>query len=189
MSLLFLRTWFKQAKTVGSVWPTSPHMAKRIASAINTQSGLPVLELGPGTGSITQAILATGLKPEKLFAVEYTQEFVELLKSKFPEINLIHGDAFNLNEALGSKNQTIFDCVISGLPLLNFPVATRIAFVEDALKRVPAGRPLIQFCYGPFPPVAAKLGHFTVERYDNVLRNLPPAQLWIYLRKLDNEAS
>ena len=183
MSQIFLRTWLKKSKTVGSVWPTSSYMAKRMASVINIQSGLPVLELGPGTGAITQAILDAGLKPEKLFAIEYTREFVDLIQPRFPKINLIHGDAFNLKQTLGKKNQTVFDCAISSLPLLNFPHATRTAFVEDVLGRIPAGRPLIQFSYGPFPPIAAVLGHFTVERYDYVLRNLPQAQLWVYRRK------
>lgn len=183
MSHLFLQTWIKKSKTVGSVWPTGSHMAKRMASVINIKSGLPVLELGPGTGSITKAILKTGLPSEKLFAVEYTPEFVAQLHVKFPKINLIHGDAFDLTKSLGSKNHQVFDCAISALPLLNFPLATRTAFIEDVLGRLPAGRPLIQFSYGPFAPVAAKLGYFTVERYDYVLRNLPPAQLWIYRRK------
>ncbi len=183
MSHLFLQTWMKKSKTVGSVWPTSSHMAKRMASVINVKSGLPVLELGPGTGAITKEILKTGLLAENLFAVEYTQEFVERLQVKFPGIHLIHGDAFDLTKSLGVKNHQVFDCAISALPLLNFPIATRVAFIEDVLGRLPAGRPLIQFCYGPFAPVPAKLGYFTVERYDYVLRNLPPAQLWIYRRK------
>ena len=173
----------KKSKTVGSVWPTSSHMAKRMASVINVHSGLPVLELGPGTGSITKAILQTGLLPTKLFAVEYTQEFVERLEAKFPEINVVHGDAFDLEKSLGVQNRTVFDCAISALPLLNFPLATRTSFVEDVLTRIPIGRPLIQFSYGPFAPVAEKSGHFTIERYDIILRNIPPAQLWIYRRK------
>jgi phosphatidylethanolamine/phosphatidyl-N-methylethanolamine N-methyltransferase len=183
MSLMFLQTWMKKSKTVGSIWPTSSLMAKRMASVINVGSGLPVLELGPGTGAITEAILATGLKPEKLFAVEYTKVFVDLLQLKFPEINLLHGDAFDLNKTLGNENQILFDCAISGLPLLNFPAAARIAFVEDILNRIPVGRPLVQFSYGPFAPISEKSGHFTVERFDITLRNIPPAQVWLYRRK------
>lgn len=183
MSLMFVQAWMEKSKTVGSIWPTSSRMAKRMASVIDVQSGLPVLELGPGTGAITRAILATGLKPEKLFAVEYTQDFVDLLQTKFLGINLINGDAFDLGKSLGRNNQTVFDCAISGLPLLNFPPATRAAFVEDVLSRIPVGRPLVQFSYGPFAPIAEKTGQFSVERYDVFLRNIPPAQVWIYRRK------
>jgi phosphatidylethanolamine/phosphatidyl-N-methylethanolamine N-methyltransferase len=179
----FLKSWLREPKTVGSVWPTSNHMARRMASVINVDSGLPVLEIGPGTGTITSAILNTGLPAEKLFAVEFTQDFVDQLHIKFPNINVIQGDAYALDLTLGRHNKTKFDCAISALPLLYVPMATRVAFVEDVLTRLPLGRPLIQFSYGAFAPVLEKLGSFSVERYDYILKNFPPAQLWIYRRK------
>ncbi len=178
----FLKAWFKKPQMVGSVWPTGAPMARRMASVIDVKSGLPVLEIGPGTGTITKAILETGIAPGKVFTVEYSQEFVDRLRIKYPAINIVQGDAFDLNQTLAGKNQTKFDCAISALPLLNFPLETRIAFIEDVLARIPAGRPLIQFSYGHKAPVAAKSGSFTLERYDFVLRNIPPAQLWIYRR-------
>jgi phosphatidylethanolamine/phosphatidyl-N-methylethanolamine N-methyltransferase len=183
MSLMFVQTWMGKSRTVGSVWPTSSRMAKKMASVINLNSELPVLELGPGTGAITQAILATGLNPEKLYAIEYTQDFFNMLRTKFPKIKLIKGDAFDLDKSLGNENQISFDCAISSLPLLNFPATTRIAFIEDVLSRLPLGRPLVQFSYGPFAPVAEKTGHFTVKRFDIFFRNIPPAQVWIYRRE------
>lgn len=178
--LKFLKTWMKEPKTVGSVWPTSPYMAGRMASVIDIKSGLPVLELGAGVGTITKAILDKGLPPEKLFSVEYTDDFVNILRGRFPKINVVHGDAYALGNTLGTNKNLIFDCAVSGLPLLNMPKATRLAFVKDVLRRLPKGRPLIQFSYGPFPPVPALAGSFTTERYDFVLRNLPPGQLWVY---------
>lgn len=178
----FLRAWLNGPQTVGSIWPTGAPMAKRMASVIDVKSGLPVLEIGPGTGTITKAILDTGIAPSKVFAVEYSQEFVDKLRVKFPAINIVQGDAFSLNETLADANQTKFDCAISALPLLNFPPEARIAFIDDVLNRIPPGRPLIQFSYGPKAPVAAKSGKFCLERYDFVLRNIPPAQLWIYRR-------
>lgn len=178
----FLRSWLKKPKTIGSIWPTSAYMARRMASVIDISSGLPVLEIGPGVGTITKAILEAGLAPGKLYAVEYTEEFIVRLHTSFPTIKLIHGDAYALEQTLGTDNKTEFDCVISSLPLLNVSMKTRIAYVEDALKRIPMGRPLIQFSYGAFAPVPEKLGSFTVERYDFVLQNIPPAQLWIYRR-------
>lgn len=176
----FLRAWLNGPQTVGSVWPTGAPMARRMASVIDVKSGLPVLEIGPGTGTITNAILDTGIAADKVFAVEYSQDFVDRLRVKFPAIHVIQGDAFNLTKTLGNNNQAKFDCAISALPLLNFPPEMRIAFVVDVLTRIPNGRPLIQFSYGPKAPVAAKSGSFTLERYDFVLRNIPPAQLWIY---------
>ncbi len=73
-----------------------------MASVIDTKSGLPVLELGPGTGVITKAILAQGVKPADLYSVEYSPDFVEHLDRTFPDVNIIQGDVFDLDSALGT---------------------------------------------------------------------------------------
>lgn len=178
-----LRFWHglrHQPKTVGAVWPTGQIMARRMASIADPDSNLPVLELGPGTGVITKAILERGIKPEKLYAVEYSHAFAAELHLRYPHVRVIEGDAFNLDETLGDVSTATFDCAVSALPLLNFPVALREHFIKDVLGRLSPGRPMIQFSYGPFAPVPAKKGQWTVKRYDFVLRNIPPARLWLY---------
>jgi phosphatidylethanolamine/phosphatidyl-N-methylethanolamine N-methyltransferase len=180
-----LRFWSglrDQPKAVGAVWPTGQIMARRMASVTDPKSSLPVLELGPGTGVITRAILGHGIKPQQLYAVEYSHAFVSELKIRFPHVHVIEGDAFNLDETLGRASNLTFDCAISALPLLNFPTALREHFINDVLSRLSPGRPMIQFSYGPFAPVPPKKGLWTVERYDFVLRNIPPARLWLYRR-------
>ncbi len=178
----FLKAWLRQPKSVGSVWPTSAPMARKMAGVIDLSSGLPVLELGPGTGTITKAILAAGLAPERLWSLEYSHEFAKNLKAKFPSIHVIEGDAFELAASLGAGSPSEFDSAISALPLLNFPLPARIAFVNGVLDLLPGGRPLIQFSYGPKSPVPPGSGRFNVRRAGMVLRNIPPAQLWVFSR-------
>lgn len=181
--LRFFRGWLDRPKTTGSIMPTSWTMAKRMASVANPDSPLPVLELGPGTGVITRAILAQGIAPQRLVSLEYSIEFFDQLRQEMPDVNFINGDAFDLNRSLGVYADAQFDCVISALPLLNFPVPSRIALMEDLLRRVPAGRPVIQFSYGLNPSVPRGGGNYTVDRYDVVYRNVPPARLWVYRSK------
>ncbi len=168
----FFKGWIDGPKAVGA--------ARRMASVIDTGSGLPVLELGPGTGVITKAILKQGVKPADLYSIEYSQDFVDHLNTIFPEVNIIQGDAFDLDSALGEKKDQKFDCIISAVPMLNFPMDRRIQLVESLLSRIPRGRPLMQITYGPLPPVPAGRGNYTVQHYDFVVRNVPPAQLWVY---------
>ena len=144
--------------------------------------GLPVLEVGPGTGVITRAILARGVKPENLYSVEYSDDFVRHLTAQFPGVNIIKGDAFDLDATLGDRRGMVFDSVVSGVPLLNFPVAQRIRYIEDLLGRIPPGRPIMQLTYGPLSPVPPGRGDYKVEHFDFVLRNIPPTQLWVYRR-------
>jgi phosphatidylethanolamine/phosphatidyl-N-methylethanolamine N-methyltransferase len=170
--LKFFKGWIDKPKAVGSIVPTSSIAARRMASVVDARSGLPVLEVGPGTGVVTRAILARGVRPENLYLVEYSPDFVGHLRSQFPGVNVIQGDAFDLDETLGEKRGMVFDSVVSGVPLLNFPVS----------QRVPTGRPIMQLTYGPLSPVPAGRGNYKVEHYDFVLRNIPPTQLWVYRR-------
>jgi phosphatidylethanolamine/phosphatidyl-N-methylethanolamine N-methyltransferase len=176
----FIKGMISTPKTVGAIMPTSARMAARMASIIDTGSGLPVLELGPGTGVITKAILAKGVKPENLVSVEYSSEFVRHLRGKYPGVNFINGDAFSLAETLENYRGQKFDCVISGIPLLNFPMHQRVKLVEDLLKLIPAGRPIVQFSYGPVSPVVARPDSYTIKHFDFIVRNIPPAQIWHY---------
>ena len=104
------------------------------------------------------------------------------LRRIYPGVNVIEGDAFDLDATLGDKRGMVFDCVVSGVPLLNFPVARRVAYLEDLLDRIPHGRPVMQLTYGPKSPVPPGRGDYTVEHFDFVLRNIPPTQLWVYRR-------
>lgn len=178
--LKFFKGWMDKPKAVGAIIPTSSVTATRMASVIDAQSGLPVLEVGPGTGVITKAILRHGVEPSSLYTVEYSHDFVMHLQRNYPDVNVIEGDAFNLDETLGDSRSMTFDSVISGVPLLNFPVARRVAYLEDLLSRIPHGRPVIQLTYGPKSPIPPGLGNYSVEHFDFVLRNIPPTQLWVY---------
>ena len=101
------------------------------------------------------------MKPEKLYLVEYSEDFVRHLAAQFPGVNIIEGDAFDLDRTLGDRRGMVFDSVVSGVPLLNFPVPQRVRYIEDLLDRIPPGRPIMQLTYGPKSPVPAGLGDYT----------------------------
>ncbi len=178
----FFRRWVGNPKATGSIVPTGTSLAKSMASNIRLDSGLPVLELGSGTGAITSAILKYGVKPEDLYALEFSKHFLQDLHRAFPDVNIIQGDAFDLKTALADVDVKKFDAIISALPLLNFPQSKRIALIESLLDWLPPGRPVVQFSYGPLSPVLANRGSYTVEHHDWVMRNVPPARVWLYKR-------
>jgi phosphatidylethanolamine/phosphatidyl-N-methylethanolamine N-methyltransferase len=178
----FFKGWLDGPKTVGTPFATSLYTGRAMAGVIDPGSGLPVLEVGPGTGTITREILARGVAPENLYAVEYSEDFAIGLRAAFPGLNVLQGDVFALDDLLGSGRGLVFDCVISAIPLLNFALARRVAYLEDMLNRIPPGRPVIQVTYSPVSPVPPRSGSFSVERADFILRNVPPAHLWTYRR-------
>ena len=178
----FFKGWMSNTRAVGAIIPTSSITARRMAGVVDPASGLPVLELGPGTGVITKAILETGLPPEKLFAVEFSTDFYNHLVARFSGVNFINGDAFDLDKTLGELSDTTFDSIVSAVPLLNFPMHRRVALIEDLLGRIPVGRPVVQISYGPLSPVVAMPDRYQISHLDFVVRNIPPAQLWTYRR-------
>lgn len=115
-------------------------------------------------------------------SVEYSRNFYDSLVQRFPGVDFRLGNAFALNEVLGERKGEQFDCVVSAVPLLSFPMEQRVALVEDLLARIPAGRPVIQITYGPLSPVIKMPDRYVVSHYDFVVRNIPPAQLWTYRR-------
>ena len=151
----FFKGWISNTRAVGSIIPTSSVTARRMASVIDPQSHRPVLELGPGTGAITKAILEAGMAPDKIVSVEYSTDFYNHLVERFEGVHFINGDAFDLDNTLGPLKDVQFDSVISAVPLLNFPMHRRVALIEDLLRRIPAGRPVVQISYGPVSPVTA----------------------------------
>ena len=180
----FVGAMISSPKTMGAVAPTSAELADLMAAQIDLSSGLPVLELGPGTGAITRAILERGLPPERLYCVEYDPRFCRALRERFPRIHVVQGDAFDLSNVLAESGAGPFDCVVSGLPLLNFDPRMRTKLLQDSLRLVAPGRPFVQFSYGVHAPVentGAGAG-VAVSRSPWVFRNLPPARVWTYTR-------
>ncbi|MDH6265280.1 phosphatidylethanolamine/phosphatidyl-N-methylethanolamine N-methyltransferase [Rhizobium sp. SG_E_25_P2] len=178
----FIKGMMSRPRTVGAIAPTSSRTARAMADVIDVSSRLPVLELGPGTGVITRAILQHGVEPSRIFSIEYSEDFLSHLRMKYPGVNFLHGDAFDVFNALPAHAGRQFDCVISGIPLLNFPMEARIQLIEDLLDLVPRGRPVVQFSYGPVSPVVAKPESYRIKHHHFIVRNLPPAQIWHYYR-------
>lgn len=180
----FFKTWIDKPKALGAVLPTSNATARRMASVIDLDNTDPVLELGPGTGVITKAILARNVEPEKLYSVEHTEAFLPQLRSQFPDVNIIYGDAFQLDEALPDMKGEKFDTIISAVPLLNFSVERRVGFLKSLFERLNPGRPVVQISYGAISPIPLEENTYSVEPLDWMLRNIPPARLWIFRKRL-----
>lgn len=175
----FLRGLMASPRGVASLTPSSPALARAIAEQIDPARPGIVLELGPGTGAVTEALIAHGIAPERITAIEYDSDFVKRVRARCRGVNVIEGDAFNLDEILGSPNGSALAGIVSGIPLLNYPVPSRRALIEDLLARLQPGAALVQYSYGLTPPMPAT-ERFTVERAAIVWANLPPARVWLY---------
>jgi phosphatidylethanolamine/phosphatidyl-N-methylethanolamine N-methyltransferase len=178
-NLRFLRALVARPRNIGAIAPSSRTLARAMAGQIDPTRSGPLLELGPGTGVITEALLERGIAPSRLTLMEYDPDMAAFLARRFADVAVIQGDAFDLGRTLAGRADEKFSAIVSGLPLLNFPMARRRQYMEGIGRRLLPGAPFVQFSYGVQPPVPPPPGH-CVTRAALVWANLPPARVWVY---------
>jgi phosphatidylethanolamine/phosphatidyl-N-methylethanolamine N-methyltransferase len=176
----FIRTWLENPLSTGAVMPSSKALARTMASYVNPDSTGPVIELGPGTGPVTEALVNRGVDPKRLVLVEFDADFARLLRSRYPAATVVQGDAYRLRRLLSETVREPAAAVVSGLPLVTKPLRTRLRLLSDALSLLATGGPFIQFTYAPVPPIPKGLSGIQAEASETIWLNLPPARVWVY---------
>jgi phosphatidylethanolamine/phosphatidyl-N-methylethanolamine N-methyltransferase len=176
----FLRSWIEKPLHVGAVMPSGKLLARTMAHYVDAQSSGPVVELGPGTGAITNALIEHGVDQKRLVLVEYNPSFCALLRDRYPQARVVQGDAYTLRETLWNVLSERADAVVSGLPLVTKPMLTRVRLVRDAFAALAPGAPFVQFTYSVVPPIPKSLPGVSTEASERIWMNLPPARVWVY---------
>lgn len=143
----FLRSWVQDPLAIGAVAPSGPKLARLMVTGL--YPGARVMELGAGTGTVTQAILERGVAASDLYLVERDERFARLLGRRFPGATLLQADATALDERAEELRGSI-DFVISGLPLVLFSSARKRRLLEQAFALLGGGGAYHQFTYGGF---------------------------------------
>ena len=117
----FLRSLIATRGLTGAVAPSGPGLARAMAAAADPQAPGLVVELGPGTGPVTGALIERGFDRRRLVLVEFDPRFCAMLQSRFESVRVIQGDAYDLPRTLGELAGSPIAAVVSSLPLLNQP--------------------------------------------------------------------
>ncbi len=182
---LFLSRWLRNPLRTGSVVPSGRPLAEALARQIDGRTEGMVVELGAGTGIVTEAIIDSGVRPERMLVVEYDSRMAEHLRRRLRGIRVVEGNASRLGEIAREASITRVAAVVSSLPFLFMNVRQQCAILRSAFRLMANEGPFVQFTYGPFPPVSElivrrlKLG---TSQADYVWLNLPPAAIWRYER-------
>jgi phosphatidylethanolamine/phosphatidyl-N-methylethanolamine N-methyltransferase len=176
----FLRSWIEKPLHMGAVMPSGRLLARTMAQYVKIDSDDPVIELGPGTGAITSALLHRGVDQKRLVLVEYNSGFCALLRDRYPQAKVVHGDAYTLRDTLWNVLSAPASAVVSGLPLVTKPMSTRLKLIRDAFAALAPGAPFVQFTYSVAPPIPKSLPGVSTEASERIWMNLPPARVWVY---------
>jgi phosphatidylethanolamine/phosphatidyl-N-methylethanolamine N-methyltransferase len=179
----FLRSWIERPLVTGAVTPSSKMLARTMASYVDPRVPGPVIELGPGTGPVTDALIRRGIAQDRLVLVEYNPEFCKLLTRRFPKATIIQGDAYDIRETLDGIVTEPGAAVISSLPLFTKPVPLRLDLLNAVHDLAHAEAPFVQFTYAVVPPIPKNPRRYTATASNRVWLNLPPARVWVYRQK------
>lgn len=182
--MLFLRSWISNPLRVGACTSSSRSLGRVITQEISPASA-PVIELGPGTGVFTRALLDRGLSPNSLVLLESGAEFAAILRKRFPGVKVVIGDASRLGRC-DLPMDGLAGAVVSGLPLLSMKPRQVMGTLRGAFARLRPGGCFYQFTYAPYCPVPRpmldRLG-LKAERIGGTARNLPPASVYRISRR------
>jgi phosphatidylethanolamine/phosphatidyl-N-methylethanolamine N-methyltransferase len=178
----FIRTWIEKPLSLGAVTPSSRALARTMAAYVDPRQPGPIIELGPGTGPVTEALVAQGIAPSRLVLVEFDPTFCRLLRARYPAATIVQGDAYNLKRLVAGVTRQPAAGVVSGLPLFTKPLRMRLRLLFEAFALMSPGSPFVQFTYNAVPPLPKRLDRVSAEASERVWMNIPPARVWVYRR-------
>lgn len=176
----FLRTWIEKPLATGAVMPSGRVLARTMARYVDPDATGPVIELGPGTGPVTEALVKRGVDPARLILVEFNPEFCRMLRTRYPAATVVQGDAYRLRRLLETIVRDPAAAVVSGLPLVTKPLRTRLRLIADAMTLLAPAAPFVQFTYAMVPPIPKDYSGLRAEASELIWMNFPPARVWIY---------
>ncbi|QPC91331.1 class I SAM-dependent methyltransferase [Mesorhizobium sp. INR15] len=182
--LPFFLAWIRNPRRIAAVTPSGARVAALMTQEINAQTG-PVIELGPGTGSFTYSILDRGVSENNLTLVEFSADFVQLLRKRFPQARVLRMDAARIGDLSLFENAPV-GSVVSGLGFRSMPPHQVAAILGGAFKYLRSDGAFYQITYGPRCPVPAsvldQLG-LHAAHIGRTIWNLPPASVYRISRR------
>ena len=174
---LFALGLLRDPASVGAIWPSSSRLARSVASRVPRHGDGLVVELGGGTGTVTDALLQRGIAPRRLMVIECSPVFARHLRMRFPEVTILQGDAADLGELLPSGSQV--DAIVSSLPLRSLPARDVAAIVGQWYGLIGDGGIVVQFTYDLRGTETLTPSGFLKRASEIVWANLPPARVLV----------
>jgi phospholipid N-methyltransferase len=182
-NIQFLQAFIKNPLKVGAITPSSPELALKMVEGIKPDENNIVLELGVGTGAITKFLQDIMPDEKSYLGIELDGELVKSLKTKFPDLKIIRGNACDLEKIHQKSNLGKVSYVICCLPFVSLPneVGEKILSEIDKFMQQGCMFRTFQYAHGYYMPSAIKLREFMRNRYGKakrsqlIVKNVPPA--------------
>ncbi len=186
-----LKHFIKTPKSTGAILASSKALSKRMVANLDFDNAKTIVELGPGSGAITNQILTKINDKQKFFAIELNEELYKELSQKMPDLKLYNDNASNLAQILEKENCVSVDIVISGLPWVLFSKELQEEILNSILNSLSNNGSFVTFSYvhGKIFPSAKRFIHLLHQKFDIVekskivWKNIPPAIVYKCTKK------
>lgn len=185
---LFLRRWVAHPFRVAAVLPSSDAFCSLVARHAVRSPDEIVVEVGAGTGAISQALITAGLPQSNLLMIELDDEMSRMLQARFPGANVVLGDAKAPAEVIPQDWHGRITTCVSGLPLLQFPLAEQRRFVDQLFDTMGPGGRLLQYSNMPVPPLPKNRLSLDATRLSTTWNGPMPGFVWQFTRAGDSAA-
>ena len=178
--LLFVSNFVKNPLGTGAIAPSSRFLTEEITSKIDFENSRNIVELGPGLGTFTKAILKKSKESARIFSFEVNKDFCSHIGKAVIDNRLviINESAENIGASLKKFRVREADCVVSGLPFLDFPEAKKRKIIKEVKNSLGNRGRFILFQY------TSRLGKLLESNFRKVERsfvliNMPPAFVYV----------
>jgi len=178
----FLRASLTAPMRTGAQWPSGKALCRAMAAPVDPAVPGPIVELGPGTGVVTEALIARGIPASRLVLIEFSPQFTKLLAERYPGVRLIQGDAYALQEHVRRLGLPPLAAVVSSLPLLTQPPARRLELLRAGLRLMHPEGVFVQFTYFRDSPIPIDGTGIAAKVSPRIWFNIWPALVYSYRR-------
>ncbi|MDE3059886.1 MAG: phospholipid methyltransferase [Pseudomonadota bacterium] len=181
----FIAAWIRSPLKIGAFLPSSRALARAMVEEVDIALPGAIIELGAGTGAVTQALLQAGIPPERLVIIERDEKLHALVHRHFPQLNVLCADAADMETVLAGAGVRKVSAIVSSLPLLSMPKPVRTAIECQMALLIGEEGLIVQFTYGPRSPISRqqmRRHRLHGKRMKLVVTNVPPAHVWVYRR-------
>lgn len=176
---LLLSKFLRQGTSIAALAPSSRWLARAVVHGIHFAQARCIVELGAGTGPITTELLRWAGTSCRTLIIERDVDFCERLRARFPEAEIIQGDAHDLEHLLDQRGLATVDHIVSGLPLPSFPAADRDRLLRSIGRRLAPQGTLRQLTHMPWVYYHLYRGYFDEVLFRLVPFNLPPGGVYV----------
>jgi phospholipid N-methyltransferase len=176
---LFFTKFLRHGTAIASFVPSSRSLSRAFLRGIDFSTARVIVELGAGTGPVTEALLEAAPASCRCLILERDRDFCARLRERFPNAEIVEADAADLEKLLDERGIAKVDHFLCGLPLPSFPRALRDKVLGVVGRRMSETGTFRQLTHMPWVYSRMYRGYFAEVRFRFVLRNLPPGGYYV----------